>query len=75
MRRGTLITWLLVLGVPLWLSGRVVDTRPALALAVILAVVTFSAAVAGRPHPTDASPATLSRRPPRGRTPGDRTPD
>jgi hypothetical protein len=33
MRRGTLIAWLLVLGLALWLAGRV-DMRPAFALII-----------------------------------------
>jgi hypothetical protein len=50
MRRSTLIGWLLTLGVALWLASSVVDTQPAYALAVGLAVVTFSAFAAARPY-------------------------
>jgi hypothetical protein len=49
MRRRSLTMWVLGLGAAVWLSGQVVDTRPAYALVVILAVLMFSAVVA---HPT-----------------------
>ena len=50
MKRSTLIAWVLTLGVALWLAGRVVDTQPAYAMAVGLAVLAFSGFVAARPH-------------------------
>ena len=50
MKRSTLIVWLMGLGTTLWLSSRVVDVHPAYAVAVGLAVLLFSAVVAGRPY-------------------------
>ena len=49
MKRSTLIGWLMGLGIPLWLSSRVVDMHPAYAGAVGLAVLVFSAFVVDRP--------------------------
>ena len=50
MKRSTLIGWLMGLGIPLWLSSRVVDMHPAYAGAVVLAGLVFSAFAAGRPY-------------------------
>jgi hypothetical protein len=52
MTRGTLITWLLVSGVALWLASRIVETRPAFALIIGVAVLAWSAFAAARPSPS-----------------------
>ena len=50
MKRSTLIVWLMGLGAALWLSSRVVVMHPAYAVAVVLAVLLFSAFAAARPY-------------------------
>ena len=52
MKRSTLIVSLLALGVALWLSSRVVETRPGYAVAIMLAIGLFSMFVAARPYRT-----------------------
>ena len=49
MKRSALIVWLMGLGTALWLSSRVVEMHPIFAVAVVLAVLVFSAFVVDRP--------------------------
>jgi hypothetical protein len=51
MRRHTLIAWLLVFGVGLWLSSLVVTSHPTYAVVVWLAAFVFAAVYVARPHP------------------------
>ena len=50
MHRHTLIAWLLVLGVALWLSSLVVTSHPAFGVAVGLATLVFAAIYVARPY-------------------------
>jgi hypothetical protein len=43
MRRTTLVAGLAFLGLATWFSSRLVDSQPTLALAVVFAVLLFSA--------------------------------
>ena len=49
MKRSTLGIWLVVIGIGLWMSSRVVDTQPEYARALIGAALVFGA-FAARPH-------------------------
>jgi len=49
VKQRSLIAWLVGLGAALWLSSRVVETHPAYAVVVGLAVLVFAARVTPTP--------------------------
>ena len=49
MRSRTFVAWLVLLGFAVWWSSLFVDTQPVFALAVVLAVLLFSAFAVAAP--------------------------